>query len=196
MGVREWRRLYRELTAAVPTGFEPSHPGEEAVTVASRQFEREIGLKLPPTYKSFVKVFGPGEIGGFFRIWIPGDKELNYDLAHEYEETHLGCTQEAASEADKFNARFVFFGSTIGGDLVGWDPKDVTDPKGPEYRVHFIARHHRGIPVASSFVEFVSEVCLGKNLDKLCGWQTPPDYPPREFLPYAKLKRKSKTSKR
>ena len=89
----------------------------------------------------------------------------------------------------------MFFGSTIGGDIVGWDPKDVTDPKGPEYRINFVARHHRGIPVAGSFAEFVSEICLGKKLFKLCGWQEPPDdYPPREFLPYPKVKRKSKKS--
>jgi hypothetical protein len=34
---------------------------------------------------------------------------------------------------------------------------------------------------------------LGKKLHKLCGWQKPPDdYPPRDFLPYARTKTKSK----
>lgn len=188
-GVREWRLLYRKLTKDSPADYQPLHPGAAKFKAAVSDFEREIGYKLPRSYKTFAEVFGPGEIGGFFRIWIPGG-EYN-DLATEYRDVHGAFQQESASEHDKRNARFLLFGSTIGGDIVGWDPKDLTDAKEPEYRVYFIERHKEGVPVAASFPEFVQNICLANNLYKFCGWKKPSDekhWPPYEFLPYPATK--------
>jgi hypothetical protein len=186
MGVQEWRRLYERLTADLPADDEPAHPGVDVVDRATKQFESATGHKLPRSYKTFAKVFGPGELGGSFRIWIPGDKECGYDLATEHRlaaETHSSADDD---EQGALLTRLLFFASTIGGEFVGWNPLDITDPITAEYRVYYVTRNAKAMGVAASFPEFVAEICLKNRLHEFFGWQNqePPDWPPQTFLPY------------
>src|SRR5262249_33287863 len=90
-GVPEWRRLYSRLTADLPSGFNAYHPGADAVRAAVKRFESATGHALPRSYKAFATVFGPGELGGYYRVWIPGDEECGCDLGTERDltgETH------------------------------------------------------------------------------------------------------------
>jgi hypothetical protein len=186
-GISEWRRLYRKLTAKRPVEYEPYHPGSDAVKAAAKRFESATGYKLPRSYKAFAQVFGPGELGGYYRICIPGDEKCGYDLATEHalaSETH---SPPDSYEQGELLGRLLYFASTIGGEFVGWDPLDVTDSTGAEYRVYYITRRATAKAVAGSFSEFVSEICLKYRLHEFFGWQNnnPPDWPPQEFLPYA-----------
>ena len=78
------------------------------------------------------------------------------------------------------------FAATIGGEFVGWDPLDVTDSAGPEYRVYYVTRSGMARAIAGSFPEFISEACLKDRLHEVFGWenQDPEEWPPQEFLPY------------
>ena len=52
-----------------------------------------------------------------------------------------------------------FFGSTYGGDLLGWDPATVTDPEAHEYRIFGVPRVEPGVAkLADSFAEFVQRI--------------------------------------
>jgi len=102
-------------------------------------------------------------------------------------------------EKENAYGRFIFFSGTIGGDVVGWDPLDLTNKEGPEYRVYFIARLGIARPVSASFREFISQICLANNLNKICGWKEPPDaenWPPQEFLPYRPMKTGKRSGKK
>jgi hypothetical protein len=189
LAARDWQRLYRRLTANIPTAWKNrprSYPGAEPLKAALTEFEKAAGFKLPRSYKTFVKVFGPGELGGYFRICIPGDQECGDDLATQHELVSATFrTADDLEHGDLLN-RLLFFASTIGGETVGWDPLDVTDPRGCEYRVYYVTRSNTCKAIAPSFPEFVSEICLKNNLYKYFGWknQEPEDWPPQTFLPY------------
>ena len=186
-GISEWRRLYQKLTAERSVEYEPYHPGADAVKAAAKRFESDAGCRLPRSYTTFSQVFGPGELGGYYRICIPGDEKCGYDLATEHalaRETH---SPSDSYEQGELLGRLLYFATTIGGEFVGWDPLDVTDSTGPEYRVYYVTRRPTAKAVAGSFPEFVSEICLKYRLHEFFGWQNnnPPDWPPQEFLPYA-----------
>jgi hypothetical protein len=185
-GVAVWRRLYSQLTAGLPASYKAYHPGTDAVRAAAKQFESDAGHKLPNTFKAFAQVFGPGELGGYYRIWVPGDKKCGYDLGTEH-----GLARELYCAADDYEqgkllARLLFFASTIGGEFVGWDPLEETEATGPEYRVYYVTDQGTARAVAVSFPEFVADICLKNRLHEFFGWenQNPDDWPPQTFLPY------------
>jgi len=187
VGISEWRRLYRTLTAERPVAYDPYHPGADAVKAAAKRFESESGYTLPRSYKAFAQVFGPGELGGYYRICIPGDEKCGCDLATEHAMVRETRGPPDSYEQGELLSRLLYFATTIGGEFVGWDPHDVTDSTGPEYRVYYITRTPNAKAVAGSFSEFVSEICLKNRLHEIFGWQNnnEPDWPPQEFLPYA-----------
>jgi hypothetical protein len=62
--------------------------------------------------------------------------------------------------------RLVFFCREQGGDLIGWDPEDVRDPRGREYGVFRYGRANTAEELADSFAGFVERVCLaGENIN-------------------------------
>jgi hypothetical protein len=127
------------------------------------RYERESGFRLPLSYRAFVKVFGPGELGGDFRLRAPGYPDHPHaDLGRSNAEIRAGLTKTFLSlfnDPDRV-ARMVFFCAPGGGDWIGWDPEDIRDAELHEYGIYEIGDEEME-KVADSFPQFIEEVCLG-----------------------------------
>lgn len=122
----------------VPHGLaRPSSPGELAA------FEKRCGFRLPEGYRRFVTTHGAGELLGFVRIHAPRP-------AGRYRLDGLARLLRArSSEGDppslkRFLGRFVAFGDTGGGDLLGWNLGAHVRGRG-EHPVCFVDRIFPGL---------------------------------------------------
>jgi hypothetical protein len=163
-----WQRLYdsleiRELPADSRIKALPK-PSDEDLDL----YERESGFLLPLSYRAFIKVFGPGELGGDFRLRAPGYPDDSHaDLGRTNAEIRAGLTETFLSfftDPERV-ARMVFFCAPGGGDWIGWDPEDVRDARLREYGIYEIGDEQME-KVADSFPQFIEEVCLGPGNDK------------------------------
>ena len=82
------------------------------------------------------------------------------------------------------------FGNTVGGDILVWDQSrpERSCSRGVEYEI-FLLMHgtQNAAKAASSFSEFVYDVCLSRGFGKLVGdkkW-----VPLLEFMPYGPIPR-------
>ncbi len=177
-----WEQLFQELTNDTPDrqrpAFRPSLADFDG-------FEVMRDFNLPQSYREYAAVFGPGLLARFFHIGVPGCPALGMlaDLAllDEDSPSHapvafLGEVHEGGDVAQL--KRMMFFCATEGSDTIGWDPTEMTDRAGPEYAIYFVPRIGPQVPVANSFPEFITEVCLGSRLAERANfaleeWGTP-----------------------
>jgi len=188
--VRKWQKRYRELTEE-DHGVLPDYDRDgETVIPAANEFEKSLGVKLPGAYLAFAQVFGPGEVGGYYRINVPGVTGENYDLLREHQEWKESREPFQDNEKGKRLSRLIHFASTIGGETLCWDPTDVTDERGPEYRIYYVTRRDDATAIAASFEELIEEIALKDTLHERMGWKPRPrdddedEWPPQTFLPY------------
>jgi hypothetical protein len=59
--------------------------------------------------------------------------------------------------------RVVYCVRTDAGDLIGWDPEEVTDPKLPEYAIYKFGRASHLEKVADTFGSFIDDIALSKE---------------------------------
>lgn len=169
MNVEDWQRLYDSLDVSVPDW---SPAAEKPTPQALDEYENSSGFKLPLSYRCFVQVFGPGELGQEFRIFAPGYESLGEHAAA----TDLGRFNASKEplradpqvlqyyEDQERISRLVFFASTDGGEIIGWDPLDVRDRGNCEYGIYIILNDRKAPELlAKSFTEFVHDVCLGNG---------------------------------
>ena len=138
-------------------------PGDAALD----QFEARTGFRLPDSYRSFIKTFGPGSLAYRFRITAPGDPKrgprVDLDALRDdfVSVTSDGELEESYDDPERAR-RLVLFCLTTGEDFIGWDPREATDPGRHEYAVYEVPRGddklHR---LAGTFREFVEDYCLG-----------------------------------
>jgi hypothetical protein len=150
------------------------------------RFEEQYGVRLPSSYRSFASRFGPGILGAFFRLAVPGNPAgapwFDLDGLNELsvrscplsfiDEVH--CQEVPVFEVADMIAtirRLVFFCSLDGSEYIGWDPEDVRDSDAPEYGVYILPRLGPPIDCAHSFEQFVFDICLGDRY---------PDYVPTD----------------
>ncbi|MBN9517052.1 SMI1/KNR4 family protein [bacterium] len=183
-----WKRLYQRLIAA--EGYQLIRPPEAKIDAALTRAEGALGVRLPNSYGAFIHEFGPGELGGYFRIYGP-----HIDSFADYGEDLLECVdrwQEEGMDGQKAVSaarveRLLCFSTTIGGDACFWDTGDVRNSRNHEYSI-FVLSHDR-FPqklrrLANSFKDFVNQVCLGSGL----GGRDADSGPPQRFSPAWKLK--------
>jgi hypothetical protein len=149
----------------------PTVPGvrlaSKPTASALRLFETEMGVKLPVDYHSFIQLFGPGELAGEFFLLGPGYPTSNIDLKLHTLEFRRGV-QRSPWIRQSFDdlellSRLLFFCRTFHGDKFGWDPTDITNPEGDDYRIHLLRHESRKTEiVANSFREFIEDLCLGE----------------------------------
>ncbi|MCA9117232.1 MAG: SMI1/KNR4 family protein [Planctomycetaceae bacterium] len=134
-------------------------------------FKQEFDLRLPPSYRAFASVVGPGTLADLFRIETPVNGRSNLDLTDSHRSNQGGWPgyfdftdpSEASTEVQRM-VRIVWFSSTFRGDMFGWDPEDSTAGTGGECGIYL---HRRTGPsdateeIASTFDEFIFEFCLG-----------------------------------
>ncbi len=143
-------------------------------------FEAEWEFRLPPSFKAFLRVFGPGHArGNFFFIFGPGGswKHTIATLTEGVRENikYMGydfVTEEHARLEPI--SRMIFFCEDGGGNHFGWDPDDLRDPEAGEYAIlewphgwDYVER------IASSFPDFFLNGLLQDARNRLGGFAEP-----------------------
>jgi hypothetical protein len=179
-----WDNLYDRLVRRA--GFEILKPPKEVINSALERVEKLFHCPLPPSYKEFVSLFGPGEIGGYFRILGPAIEGFrNWGSSLEGENQDLPEYMRSLGRAD-LATRLIGFSDTIGGDACFWDREDVRDPIESEYGIYVYPREAvagKVVLVANSFGSFIEEVCLGNGFDRIGGGWGEEKTPPQTFRP-------------
>jgi hypothetical protein len=171
-----WEKLYDRLVRR--ERLEILRPPTEVINSALERIEKLFHTPLPQSYKEFIHLFGPGEIGEYFRIFGPsieGFQDCGSSLEREREVWPEYLTSVGRSDLGE---RVICFSTTIGGDATFWDPRDVRDPNEHEYGIYVHSRDAMTGKVdfiAGSFQAFIEEVCLGKGFEIIVKtWDLPP----------------------
>jgi hypothetical protein len=159
----EWNGLSINVIEPVLAGFE-LYPKPTARDV--KQLEREIGSRLPDSFKSFIRTFGVGDLAGFFKVYgfAPSDDKASLVTAGDQHRANLEHLEEPFHAAG-VDRRLVVFSTTYGGDVIGWDVEQET---AGEFAVVGLPRfRHTVVPVAPTFPGFVQGVFNGSVLKAL-----------------------------
>jgi hypothetical protein len=151
-------------------------------TTALDAHERELGCELPASYRAFCQVFGPGDVGDWFNVAVPGflgkrgnrsrSARWQYDLVAKTAYYQRGLEwDEYAADPRQFE-RAIIFADDCTGALFFWDPTEVTVPHAHERAIYAVWRDWTQERVSDTFWDFVS-VCLHR------GARTLYDEPPR-----------------
>jgi hypothetical protein len=162
MEIHDWGAFYDTLAIVVGHGQPVPKPTESQLD----QFEAVTGLRLPNSYRQFIKVFGPGEFPCILRIAAPGYPNLNWRADLLSANRSYGYTPEqivesglSSDQQDRLR-RLFYFGLERGRQPLGWDPQDIRDSGASEYgiyRVDFI--HDRVELAATSFRHLIEDIC-------------------------------------
>jgi hypothetical protein len=174
-----WLTLSGKLSQPVTDGYTLDRPTPAELDTAISEYEVRAGFHLPASYREFLKQFGPGELAGYFCIYGPFPRRLctDGDNPCDLESLWIRVFDPDGSWATDIEPaltqRLVPFADTIGGDWLFWDINDVRDSGKCEYGVYGASRDWREkiIPVAASFADFVTDVCLGRGFPETEGWK-------------------------
>jgi len=167
-----WKDLADSLKLQTLRGFAFVRPPAKDVDAGLSACEDQLGIRLPASYRAFVRQFGPGELTGYFHIYAPpyrgvrGRALEHWDILRENEAVRDPRGFWASDTDPALVGRLVLFASTIGGDWFFWDTADLRDARAHEYGVY---GHERGAGggevelVAASFEQFIRDVCLGRG---------------------------------
>lgn len=188
-----WEALRECVVVRSSTRIVPAPPPTASELDA---FEAVLRFKLPPTYRAFVTVFGPGDVNGMFQIATPGGPR-HHNLEDAVEKARTESTHEAEagifsrSEQEAGRApitRLVVF-CKWDSDRWGWD-REESRPDG-EYAIRNWPRsYYAAKMVAESFPEFIIDKLFGKGLGSWAG-DDQPSFTPAEQEKGPKPKRKS-----
>jgi hypothetical protein len=159
-----WRRILRQLEVG---GDGVPYPATES---ALTTFEKRTGLRLPNSYRSYCRVFGPGLIGHTFRIAVPGYKgSVSFVSVDQLTDTVVHHTEYKiyAPESAEQVRRGLFFGADEARTYYFFDAEDVPYRKTYECAVYALGGDYVVSRLADSFREFVTQYCLGKKYTKL-----------------------------
>lgn len=178
-----WKELYHRLHIKSPRGA----PVSKTSKASLEAYESRTEFRFPSSYKKFVTLFGPGEIGGYFNVFAPGYSNRRcgdlVDFQRFLQKPNTRQSFEATYGNRKFLQRMVPFGNTIGGDVIVWDPEDIRSAREHEYGVWVLLDDSREITeLADSFADFIVNVCLGSDFHRVVGESK--DNPLQEFAPF------------
>jgi hypothetical protein len=165
MTANRWAELCREIWSQ-PPGFRAVQKPEEGELDA---FECEINSPLPPSYREFILMFGPGELAQEFMIFAPicpGNKHFDMrKFNNHFRQAFDKCeVLQNSYKEPQLIRRLVFFGRNIGNDYFGWDPEETAKKANPEYQIHFLQHLAESTRIiAASFEKFILEICLGNK---------------------------------
>jgi hypothetical protein len=169
MNIKNWKDLYRSLTIERPSEGVLPKPTE----IAIKSFEKKQKLKLPSTYRSFIKVFGPGELAWEYRLTAPGYSEQRWtiDLEKFNAQVKGQLTKHALKKysSPERALRMLYFCRSSAGDLIGWDVTEISNPKTHDYSIYVLSGPGSPKKLVDSFSEFINDVCLGKDNVNISG---------------------------
>jgi hypothetical protein len=166
------------------------------------EYETTMSFRLPQAYREYIKVFGPGELGGHFQILGPQyrlvgrgkdtetfNQRSDLDAYTEYRRKNAYGKEVAKgiySDPARINRLIFFAFDTCLGDDVGWDPEEVRDAASNEYGIYVVERdeHECARPFADSFTEFITE----RVLKCISGEEVERRFVPATFRPYSRHK--------
>lgn len=138
--------------------------------------EQALGLKLPRSYRSFVKRFGAGALTlevcpCEWQVWAPGNPKNRFNSSLEernksYRAISPADWSRASTEPVRASLLVYFAESPLSLNTYGWDPEDVTDLNAHDYGVYsFNSRSSlKLLPrVAGSFADFIMGYCLDRH---------------------------------
>jgi hypothetical protein len=154
-------------------------------------FEQQAGVRLPASYRSFCRVFGPGTLGSWYEFAAPGYgyQPERWNLASKSAHAHATSEwEEYAPDPAQFGRAIIFAGDEATGAFL-FDPAAVTDPAASEYAVFAVWRDLTTERVSDTFAEFVA-ICLHRGgrtlydeappLTYRAPWQGSPAWPKRK----------------
>jgi hypothetical protein len=130
-------------------------------------YERQTGFALPGSYRSFCRVFGPGDVGGWYSVAVPayGGPARNrhrYDLTAKTAAYRDGREWvEYAADPRQFE-QAVIFADDCTGAVFFCDPAEVTVRDAHERAVYVVWRDWTQERVSDTFGEFV-KICLHRG---------------------------------
>ncbi len=153
-----WTQFSKKLEIRPPKNGSPAKkPTKNDV----RDFEREHDFVLPPSYVSFAREFGAGQIRRFFEIYVPGKEADKCRLQRVQEARGSELLAEIYGDPE-FIERMIPFCNTIGGDIIVWDPERQTHSEPTEYLICVLPRDFsQVVPLVDNFEDFIWKVCLG-----------------------------------
>jgi SMI1 / KNR4 family (SUKH-1) len=160
--------------------------------------ERLLGTKLPASFRAFARKFGLGgklhTLPELFRLMpIPGAAEPHWSDsiidAAKFWRSPAAVEREVPAE---FLRHAIVFGCDEGAFTFLFHTGEVTDPKGPEYRVYQIPRHAAPQPICDSFEEWLHRVHKTSDPatwgeDKEGDALDDPDFEPSPMMPYERF---------
>ena len=147
-----WQRLAKRLVVQEPRGkpFRGSSPDD------LQDFERRLCFAFPLSYRAFAVEVGAGLFCGYYRVFTP-----DFGLEDELATRGLDLFKDIYGDS-AFIDRMMPFGSTIGGDVIVWDPDEITASRAREYAIYVLPRDSREkIRLCSDFKTYVSECIFG-----------------------------------
>lgn len=153
----------RDLLLRLNPWLEGHVPPDPSASIAA--FEAEWGFPIPPSYRAFLRVFGPGDARDRFFTLLPAGGPWRDSIA-----ATTGRAREAAeaSEGPGPAARMVFFCTDFAANQFGWDPVEPTDAGAGECAILEWPHGWDDLErVASSFPEFFLRSLLRDDRGRL-----------------------------
>jgi hypothetical protein len=154
-----WKALLESLVVAGNP-----HP---VLASALNTYERQAEFELPSSYRNFCRVFGPGDIGDWYSVAVPGFEgkprsRNRYDLGAKTAFYRNGRDwEEYAADAEQFK-RAVIFADDCTGAVYFWDPAEVTESATREQAIYAVWRDWSQERVSDTFWGFVN-ICLHRG---------------------------------
>lgn len=176
-----WERVRDLMIPLNPAlaGYVPPDPTESIAA-----FEAEWEFQLPPSYKAFLRVFGPGNACDRFFSLHPAGGPWKDSIGAMTERVREGIEFMGYDFVTEQHARLepisrmIFFCSDFGANQFGWDPDEPTDANAGEYAIlewphgwDYVER------TASTFSEFFLESLLRDARKRLGGVPSPTFHP-------------------
>ena len=131
------------------------------------RLEAVLGIRLPLSYRAFVRAIGPGRIQGSFTVRAPGYRGatvVDFLAANKWQEEEA----EERSSPEQVR-RLVAFGDILDQYFV-WDTGGGQQD-GSEFPIMWVPKRYEDslIEVTSSFQSFVEDCCIGGSFWPLIG---------------------------
>jgi SMI1/KNR4 family protein SUKH-1 len=140
----------------------------------------QLGLTLPPSYRTFARRYGHGLTGELFIIFVPMDKtgfDWSSGLVDRSSELKEELAESLAAKTVRFQpsgspeivGRLVPFGASENGDILAWDPGEPSSEDG-ELWIYVIGSRKgsvwRSAPDLADFLTRMSQPQTGKVLPR------------------------------